>query len=66
MALSRQRLLTLVYGDMETVRMVCTVQALSNHRMADAMYPKLPNTYVVQFYPLYLCFFLSMRNSLWT
>jgi hypothetical protein len=24
MALSRQRLLTLVYGDMETVRMVCT------------------------------------------
>ena len=28
MALSRQRLLTLVYGDMETVRMVCTVQVI--------------------------------------
>jgi hypothetical protein len=29
MALSRQRLLTLVYGDMETVRMVCTFNPLS-------------------------------------
>ena len=29
MALSRQRLLTLVYDDMETVRMVCTCTSSS-------------------------------------
>ena len=44
MALSRQRLLTLVYGDMETVRMVCSFSSMPFlcHRMANAMHSKAP------------------------
>jgi hypothetical protein len=44
MALSRQRLLTLVYGDMETVRMVRTFSSkpFLCHRMANAMHSKAP------------------------